>query len=538
MAEVRREEGNGEAGRKQKGRLIQERDRLALVLVGMNRVVRERSLRKALFPGRDESTFANRVWELARDLKPVGAYWTSRRRVLEDGGVERYLALTDIGYRQAEQLVGAGWFERQPTDQLKPSHIEHDLDLADFALALLPRRTEQYQPKVKGKPAGEPSAVEVPILPRRWRWQHASVSRRLTVFEGKKDREGRWVAKPSIALAFEPDAILETETFNCTRYFVEWDRGTEPIAGRESRTILDKLQRIRRYFWGPRGLVDGPHWSEQRSYYLKAFTRERLLRPKVLLITTSTVRAANIRRLASSVFNEELASDEALESFIEVLTVDEASRKLCRVLALAEASAPPREWPWLRELRERDVAVARAQADRKRRLKEEARLDPLWVPYDTVRAGTGRCSPLQVDAEDGHALVAWADEMAAAGTPLDWQGFKASARDVIERIRAVLHPPLAGRVGAALRLTKAPVAVELSADEIWFLLKGANAALRRTEEKGLAPMPTARHALAILGIMLFHYRASPGDVPQVVTGARAAWGDDAASPWAVAREQR
>ncbi len=164
----RREEGEESSkGRGQKGRLIQERDRWGLAWVGMNRVVREKSLGEVLFPGRDGATLGNRVWELARDLNPVGAYWTVHRRVLDDGGVERYLALTEIGYRQAELVLGAGWFQRRPVEKLKPSHVVHDLELADFALALMPRRKEVYQPKVKGKPKGPPFAIEVPYLPTR-----------------------------------------------------------------------------------------------------------------------------------------------------------------------------------------------------------------------------------------------------------------------------------------------------------------------------------------------------------------------------------
>lgn len=515
---------------------------MALALVGMNRVVREDALRELVFPGRDESTVANRVGELARDLKPVGPYWKIHRRVLDDGSAERYLALTDVGYRQAEQVLGDGWFERQPTEPLKPSHIHHDLDLADFAVALLPRRTEEYRPKVRGRTVGTPVPVEVPVLPTRWRWKHASVHQRLTVFKGEKNDAGRWLAKPTITLAFEPDAILETDTFNCTRYFVEWDRGTEPLAGRESRTILDKVARIRRYFWGARGLV-GPHWAEQRSFYLKAFAGDRLRRPKVLLITTSALRAANIRQLSGSVFREELPTEAALADFIEVLTVDEASRKLRRVLAHVETSPPPREWPWVLELRGRDAAEARAHADRERLREEEARRDPLWAPYEAVRAGSSECGPLQVGAEDGRALVAWIDEMAAAGATgsWTWAGHRYGERsdfDVVGHMRALLNPPVTKRVGAALGLAKPAEAVELGPQDIRCLLEGAEGVLGKAEEKRIQPTPSARHALALLGMMLFHCRADPRDVPHVATGARAAWGDDPGSPWARAKEQR
>jgi hypothetical protein len=78
-------------------------------------------------------------------------YWTAYKRALDDGGVERYLALTEIGYRQAELVLGGGWFQRKPVEKLKPSHVVHDLELADFALALLPRRKEEYQPQLGGE---------------------------------------------------------------------------------------------------------------------------------------------------------------------------------------------------------------------------------------------------------------------------------------------------------------------------------------------------------------------------------------------------
>jgi len=370
----RKEEGEERAeGRGQKGRLIQERDRWGLAWVGMNRVVTEKSLGQVLFPGRDGATFGNRVWELARDLKPVGAYWTVYKRALDDGGVERYLALTEIGYRQAELVLGGGWFQRKPVEKLKPSHVVHDLELADFALALLPRRKEEYQPKVKGKAVGLPVAIEVPYLPTRWRWYHASVYRRLTVLEGKKDAFGRFTEKPEIALAYDPDAILETDTYNCTRYFIEWDRGTEPVAGaKETRTILDKLRRAHGYFWEPRGIeLPGRHWSQRRSYYLDAFTGDELRRPKVLIITRSAKRADNIWKLAVHFFQETFRENDLLD-FLEVLTVDQAGSKLRKVLATAEARERPAEMPWVAELRASAAAAAKARADDERKAREAA----------------------------------------------------------------------------------------------------------------------------------------------------------------------
>jgi hypothetical protein len=287
--------------------------------------------------------------------------------------VERYLALTEIGYRQAELVLGAGWFQRKPVEKLKPSHVVHDLELADFALALLPRRKETYQPKVKGKVVGPPVTIEVPYLPTRWRWCHASVNRRLTVLEGKKDAYGRFIEKPEIALAYDPDAILETDSYNCTRYFIEWDRGTEPVAGaKETRTILDKLRRAHEYFWEPRGLdLPGRHWSQRRSYYLDAFKGDELRRPKVLIITRSPKRADNIWKLAVHFFREVFTEDQLID-FLEVLTVEQAGSKLRKVLAIAETRERPAEMPWVPELRASAAAAAKARAEAERKAREAA----------------------------------------------------------------------------------------------------------------------------------------------------------------------
>ncbi len=300
----------------------------------------------------------------------MGAYWTVYKRTLDDGGVERYLALTEIGYRQAEEVLGRGWFQRGPVEKLKPSHVVHDLELADFALALLPRREEKYQPKVKGKGVGPPVSIEVPYLPMRWRWYHASVYRRLTVLEGRKDEYGRFTGKPEIALAYDPDAILETDTYNCTRYFIGWDRGTEPVAGaNETRTILDKLRRAHEYFWAARGLdLPGRHWSQRRSYYLDAFKGDELRRPKVLIITRSAKRAQNIWKLAVHFFRETFNEDRLLD-FLEVLTVEQAGSKLRKVLATAEARERPAEMPWVSELR---ATATKARADAERKAREAA----------------------------------------------------------------------------------------------------------------------------------------------------------------------
>jgi hypothetical protein len=329
----------------------------------------------------------------------VGAYWTVYKRTLDDGSLERYLALTDIGYRQAELVLGQGWFQRKPIEKLKPSHVVHDLELADFALALVPRRKELYQPKVKGKAIGPPVAIEVPYLPRRWRWYHASVYRRLTVLKGMKDEFGRFIEKPEVALAYDPDAILETDTYNCTRYFIEWDRGTEPIAGaKETRTILDKLRRAHEYFWEPRGLdLPGRHWSQRRSYYLDAFRGSDLRRPKVLIITRSAKRVENIWKLAVHFFRETFNEDQLVD-FLEVLTVEQAGSKLRKVLAIAEAQERPAEMPWNAELRAsaakarakaerkaREAAAARAAGQEKRRLEiEELRKQGKWKTHEEI----------------------------------------------------------------------------------------------------------------------------------------------------------
>lgn len=345
--------GAGVDGRERKGRVVQERDRFGFAIVGMNRVIRESSLKAVLFPGRDAVTFANRAAELARDLPVIGPYWTVRSRTLDDGTHERYLALTEAGYGQAVQVLGSDAFARRPVTPLKPSHVDHDLELADFAVSLLPRVRRQYQPIVRGAVAGASVEIEEPHLPTRWRWRHGSVYRWLTVLHGRKDDEGRFVERPSVVVSFEPDAVLETDTYNATRYFIEWDRGTEPLASeKERRTILQKLQRLRAYFWAAVSLESSAarHWAREHSHYVHAFAGPALRRPKSLFVTRSARRAGHMYALAARELGDLLPGDR-LTDFFEVLTIEDARRKLQLVTARAEASPPAKEWPWQGELR-------------------------------------------------------------------------------------------------------------------------------------------------------------------------------------------
>ncbi len=188
-----------------------------------------------------------------------------------------------------------------------------------------------------------------------------------------KDAYGRFTEKPEIALAYDPDAILETDTYNCTRYFIEWDRGTEPVAGaKETRTILDKLRRAHEYFWESRGLErPGRHWAQRRSYYLGALPGDELRRPKVLIITRSAKRADNIWKLALHFFRETFTEDQLVD-FLEVLTVEQAASKLRKVVAHAEARERPAEMPWVQELRAIAARAAKAKAEAERKAREAA----------------------------------------------------------------------------------------------------------------------------------------------------------------------
>jgi hypothetical protein len=525
-----RGEGSEEQGRGTKGRILQDRDRLALWLVGTNRVLRERTVSRALFPGRDASTSRNRVSELARPLRPVGAYWNVFRRSLEDGVIERYLGLTDVGYRQATLAASPTWFERRPVELLKPSHIEHDLELADFAVSLLPTTIEMYQPTVRGRPAGPAAQVEVPHVPKMWRWRHASVCRRLTVFAGKKDASGRWIEKPRVACAFEPDAILETDTLNCTRYFIEWDRGTEPVSGRETRTIEDKFKRIRAYFWTPRSVLDpGRHWSMRGSYYLEAFRGKDLRRPKVLLITRSSKRARNIWRIANLVFDE-LGDD--LEDFLEVKTIHEAQSKLRSVLQHVETSALPKEMPWVTQLRSEATVAAARQAVAARAARDAELRDPLFVPYAVRQLGEPAAGPCKLATNEARQLVTWFDEIASAGVSRRPASALPSA---VDELGDAVHQSLGSRMMRAVGLgAPADATVMLGWDSARRILREADAAFAR--DPAIRPPPGSAVALRILSRILLHFRSSPREVPALIIAVRAAWNNDAASPWREADE--
>jgi hypothetical protein len=544
--EARREVGEDgpKVKRGQKGRLLQERDRWGLAWVGMNRVVRERSLREVLFPGRDEATFANRVWELSRELEPVGSYWRVHRRVLDDGGVERYLALTDIGYRQAEFVLAPGWFPRRPVESLKPSHVVHDLELADFALSLVPRRRETYQPKAKGKPVGSPVVIEVPELPQKWRWYHASVFRRLTVLEGKQNELGLFTKRPTVALAYEPDAVLETDAFNCTRYFIEYDRGTEAIAGsKETRTILDKLRRLRAFFWEPRGGSPRPHWTQRRSYYLQAFAGDELRRPKCLFITTSPTRADNIWRLALHYFRD-LFTEDQLGTFFEVLPLEAARRKLRTVTARAEARPTPPEMPWTVELREQATIAAEARAERAAEAVnadvERARNDPLHVPYRCFPPGTPEPAPYTLPVEEGAALLAWMDATSDTLTrvqqrpPRTAYGVNKTSEDVVARIRRSIAPTIRERLGNAISGPPAPV--RLTLDDALMLTRWAHEALELLARAHQHLPGDTGAAVRVCVRLAFYFGVNPQHIPRVVILGKGAWADeDPENPWTTAR---
>jgi hypothetical protein len=348
--------------------VVQERDKIGLALVAMNRVVRERSLQEVLFPGRDPATSANRTWELARDVYPVGPYWQVQQRMKDDGALERYLHLTEAGYGQARSVHGVPHFARMPTAALKPSHVLHDLDLADFMLGLLPRVEEEYVPKRHGKVVGPVARILVPRLPKNWRWVHHSVYRPIAAYEGRRDSAGRPVERPRLLLSYEPDAIIETDTLNETRYFVEWDRGTEPIAGkRERRTIEDKLQRTFSLVWSPWDKDGGARmWHQRDSLYCRIFSGSAMRRPKVVIITRSPVRASNILQAAREYFGR-VAPGLDVADFFEVGTVSQIAEKFRSVLARVERAAPAAERPW--EVHARHLAEARA-----REAKEAARV--------------------------------------------------------------------------------------------------------------------------------------------------------------------
>lgn len=516
-----------ETGRKAKGRLIQKRDQFAMAVVGMSRVVREATLARVVFPGRDAATFANRVWELARDLEPVGAFWEVHKRTRDDGSVERYLALTAAGYVHASRVLGRRRFDREPTDPLKPSHVLHDLDLADFALSLFPTRAEQYQPLVRGRPSGPPIPIAVPYLGRSWSWLHHSVCKRLVVLEGKKSPDGTFAEKPRVALVYEPDAILETSTFNCTRYFIEWDRGTEALAGaKEERTITDKLGRIRGFFWESLGLKPGTHWTRARSHYLLAFKDREPRRPKVLIITQTPKRADNIRQLATRFFGTFISNGD-LASFLEVATVEEARAKLLRVCRAAE-SAPLQlsELPWERELRVEKEKEEAARA-------KVARRDPLWVPYRPA-GGFDGIPAFVLEPDDAQALLTWSDAVRSRGTVGDYADARVSTFALLERIRAAVSPSLTQRAGALVGLASPPTlsSVSLSSFEQCAILEWlATHALRvrdRTPKRDGDDLAD-RNLARIVTKLIFNTRAHPKSVGNVILWAKGKSPTD--SPW-------
>ena len=308
----------------------------------------------------------------------------------EDGTVERYARLTELGYQQAKLVMKAPAFYREPTGALRPSHVEHDLDLADLMLSLLPRRKATYVATRHGKATGGPVEVLEPSLLRHARWYHHSVFKQLAVYDVERDAWGRPVQKPKFVMSYEPDAILETDTFNETRYLIELDRGTEPLSSdRERSTIHGKLERIYKLIWEPwqtdPRYVD---WHQRDSHYCRMLSGPALRRPKVVFVVTSALRAQHIQSYIEKVFAKLTPAFDVLD-FFEVRTLEGAKQKFREVLHDVEAADRRKDRPWeVRAARRiarieqemaqvaakkaQEAAAAKAKADQEREARNKA----------------------------------------------------------------------------------------------------------------------------------------------------------------------
>jgi hypothetical protein len=141
-----------------------------------------------------------------------------------------------------------------------------------------------------------------------------------------------------------------------------------------------------------------------------------------------------------------------------------------------------------------------------------------------------------MDVSDAQALVAWEDELRDAGRrhkpPLSrvgihYQGHNRSATDVIEEIRAAVRPSLGARLGFA----RARMPVQISHQDAFFLVKGAN---NPFSSERISPPPSTNAALrGPVTRLLLYVRPHPSldHVECLVRACRAAWADDPASPW-------
>jgi hypothetical protein len=142
---------------------------------------------------------------------------------------------------------------------------------------------------------------------------------------------------------------------------------------------------------------------------------------------------------------------------------------------------------------------------------------------------------MQLDAQAARALLAWADELEMAGTPFAWTGHEKTARDVLLQIRDALGESWASRAAKAIGLAEAgDVSVRLEGSEAWFLVGGAEVALRRATSSFTGGRAT--QGLRVLSLLLFHVRPEPRKVANVVKCVREAWSDAPESPWAAANQ--
>ncbi|MCY1024064.1 replication-relaxation family protein [Pyxidicoccus sp. MSG2] len=270
---------------------LQERDRHLLGLLAVARYLDADQIGRLCFPGRHRTRAGVRLWQLADESG--GASWPPFVRSIEarfpDGTPRQAWALTDTGYRVAEDLLG---LVKRPNRDTAPQFMAHALATTELLVQLLAAGLRS-EPGLRGE-----ASRSLPPMARVSDFAHAD------------DPRYRWIASDSAqrpwseydqaknvrhSRELRPDAILEVPAAR-VRLFVECEMGTQTVSPLVADAPGSTLNKLTRYASFLNEGADVDPLGVNRTFYDQSFADGFL--PELLFLVQS---AARERTVASAV---------------------------------------------------------------------------------------------------------------------------------------------------------------------------------------------------------------------------------------------
>lgn len=266
---------------------LQERDRHLLGFLATARYLDADQIGRLCFPGRHRSRAGVRLWQLADESGRPS--WEPFVRSIEarfpDGTPRQAWALTDAGYRVAEDLLG---LVKRPNRDTAPQFMAHALATTELLVQLLAAglRTE---PGLRGDAARS-------LAPQQ----------RVSDFARADDPRYRWVASDSAqrpwseydqaksvrhSRELRPDAILEVPAVR-VRVFIECEMGTQTVTPLVADAPGSTLNKLTRYAAFLNEGADVDPLGVNRTFYEQSFTDG--FRPELLFLVQSPARERTV----------------------------------------------------------------------------------------------------------------------------------------------------------------------------------------------------------------------------------------------------